>query len=256
MTGTEYKTAPALEHRDGQRWETARFRRRTHSPTHFNESGPKSQVLPEHYEAVKAAVSVADAARLYGLDVDRHGKAHCIFHNDRHPSMWLYPGRYKCFACGETGTVIDLVARLLGLSTADAVRRLNADFGINLPLDRQATAEERAEATRRRERREFVKDAEARFNAWRNATLRMLTLCLEIADDAEGVPPADLSAEELLALRYAPPLENWWDMLNDERDTPERIEQQMALLRRREEVERACQLILTAWRMRLSSYSR
>ena len=38
-------------------------------------------------EAVKASVTTRDAAEKYGIGVDRTGKACCIFHDDRHPSM-------------------------------------------------------------------------------------------------------------------------------------------------------------------------
>ena len=255
MTAT-IKTAPVLQHQDGQERESVRLSSHTSSRSQRITSGKETQPSPEHYEAVKAAVTVPDVGRMYGLEINRNGKALCPFHNDHHPSLKLYAERFKCFSCGASGTVIDLTTRLLGLTPADAVRRLNLDFGLNLPLNREETPEEAAEAKQRRERRAFVKDAEARFNKWRDQTLRVLTLCLQISDDAEGVPPDDLTEEEILALRYAPALEYWSDTLNDERDTPERIARQMQVLRRREEVETACQAILIVFRTRLNSYSR
>ena len=54
----------------------------------------------------------------------------CPFHEDRHPSMKLYEDHFYCFACGAHGDVIDLTAGLLGVSSAEAVQRLAADFGI------------------------------------------------------------------------------------------------------------------------------
>ena len=71
-----------------------------------------------------------------------------------------------------------------------------------------------------------------------------------------GLSPDDLAAEEVIAVRYAPALEYWFDILNDEDNTPERIARQMQVLRRREEVETACQAILIVFRTRLNSYSR
>lgn len=43
--------------------------------------------------------------------------------------MKLYGDHFHCFGCGEHGDVIDLTAGLLGCSKAEAVRRLEADFG-------------------------------------------------------------------------------------------------------------------------------
>ena len=41
------------------------------------------------FEIVKENVNLREAAELYGIDVNRYGKALCPFHNDRHPAcMW------------------------------------------------------------------------------------------------------------------------------------------------------------------------
>lgn len=82
-------------------------------------------------QSIKTNVAPADAARRYGLTVQRNGMALCPFHNDTHPSMKLYDDHFYCFACGAHGDVIDLTSRLLGLSFAEAVQRLAVDFGIS-----------------------------------------------------------------------------------------------------------------------------
>ena len=48
-----------------------------------------------------------------------------------HPSMKLNERYFYCFGCGATGDVIDLVARLFGLSSYEAAQKLAQDFGIN-----------------------------------------------------------------------------------------------------------------------------
>jgi CHC2 zinc finger len=53
--------------------------------------------------------------RLTGLRVRRSGKLRCLFHDDRHPSLHVYPeaGRgWYCFGCGRGGSVYDLAALL------------------------------------------------------------------------------------------------------------------------------------------------
>lgn len=82
------------------------------------------------FELVKQNICVPDAAELYGLQVSRNGMCSCPFHEDRHPSMKLNERYFYCFGCGATGDVIDLVARLFGLSGYDAAKKLAADFGI------------------------------------------------------------------------------------------------------------------------------
>ena len=80
------------------------------------------------FEIVKYGVSCREAAELYGIDVNRHGKALCPFHNDRNPSLYVADDHYYCFACGEHGDVIDFAARLFGLPLYEAAQRLAADF--------------------------------------------------------------------------------------------------------------------------------
>ena len=67
------------------------------------------------FEIVKENVNLREAAELYGIDVNRYGKALCSFHNDRHPSLYVADDHYYCFACGEHGDVIDFVGRLFQL---------------------------------------------------------------------------------------------------------------------------------------------
>ena len=83
------------------------------------------------FEIVKENVNLREAAELYGIDVNRYGKALCPFHNDRHPSLYVADDHYYCFACGEHGDVIDFVSRLFQLSPYDAARKLMADFHLS-----------------------------------------------------------------------------------------------------------------------------
>ena len=83
------------------------------------------------FELVKQTIHVRDAAEHYGLQVNRSGMCRCPFHDDRHPSMKLNEKYFYCFGCGATGDVIDLVARLFGLSSFEAAQKLAQDFGID-----------------------------------------------------------------------------------------------------------------------------
>ena len=76
------------------------------------------------YETVKGQVTPQMAAERYGLPVNRSGMACCPFHDDRTPSMKLYPDHFHCFGCGPTGDVIDLTAH----------RRRAACGGLRHPL--------------------------------------------------------------------------------------------------------------------------
>lgn len=83
------------------------------------------------FETVKSAVTVKQAAEYYGCKVNRGDMICCPFHDDRHPSMKLNRDYFYCFGCGATGDVIDFVARLFGLSSYEAAKKLAYDFGID-----------------------------------------------------------------------------------------------------------------------------
>ena len=83
------------------------------------------------FMTIKDSVSVPDAAEYYGIDT-RHDMCRYIFHEDRHPSMKLYPKNYYCFGCGAHGDVIDLVQTIFNEKPVDAAKRINADFGLGL----------------------------------------------------------------------------------------------------------------------------
>lgn len=87
------------------------------------------------FNEIKNAVSVPEAARYYGIEVKGSNMCRCPFHHDRRPSMKLYPDHYHCFGCSVHGDVIDLVARLFGLTAMQAAGKICADFGLEIGSD-------------------------------------------------------------------------------------------------------------------------
>ena len=81
------------------------------------------------FEAVKTNVTVKQAAESYGIKVGRNGMALCPFHPDHHPSMKV-DRRFHCFGCQADGDVIDFTARLFGLSSYEAAKKLADDFSV------------------------------------------------------------------------------------------------------------------------------
>ncbi len=62
-------------------------------------------------------------------------KALCPFHNEKTPSFYVVPakGFYKCFGCGESGDVFGFLMEHLGLSFNEAVEKLAARVGVEIP---------------------------------------------------------------------------------------------------------------------------
>ena len=63
----------------------------------------------------------------------RHYVCNCPFHSEKSPSCTIFPETqsFYCFGCGAHGDVINLAARLFGLSGYDAAKKLAYDFWID-----------------------------------------------------------------------------------------------------------------------------
>ena len=89
------------------------------------------------------AMPIEEVAAKMGIEVGRH-RALCPFHQDRHPSLHfdIKRNRYKCFSCGASGNVIDLVMRYMNIGFKEAVEWMGAPpppgGGISCPPDTPA----------------------------------------------------------------------------------------------------------------------
>lgn len=62
-----------------------------------------------------------------GVDYEESGDrlmVCCPYHNDTNPScgLWKSSGYFRCFACGEEGSLVDFVSHVEGISVREAVR--------------------------------------------------------------------------------------------------------------------------------------
>ena len=76
---------------------------------------------------------MSTCARLLGVDVPRHRKVPCPFHEDRHASLHVYEtaerGWYCFGACRRGGTIYDLAAPLYGYTArGEDFLRLRAEL--------------------------------------------------------------------------------------------------------------------------------
>lgn len=96
------------------------------------------------------AVEMRHALENYGINVNRAGYALCPFHDEKTGSLKVYPHSFYCYGCGKGGDVITLVRSLFDLPFTDALRKVNEDFALGLPLDEKPTIKQRREMQNRR----------------------------------------------------------------------------------------------------------
>lgn len=165
---------------------------------------------PYLFQTVKDRADITEAARTYGLNPDRKGWCLCPFHKEKTASFHLYSQKYRCFGCGASGDVVDLVVKLLGVGPLEAVKRLNADMGLGVDLD--GPVDVAAVHRARTERREAE-----RFRKWREAAIKALTgrfYVLYRVSVLETPKAAGEAAEEYVrAVKELPWLEYYLDLL-------------------------------------------
>jgi DNA primase len=63
----------------------------------------------------------------------RNWKACCPFHGEKTPSFYVYDDHFHCFGCGAHGDAISFVMRAEGASFPEAIERLAAEAGMEVP---------------------------------------------------------------------------------------------------------------------------
>lgn len=186
------------------------------------------------FSAAKSARTMEEVVRFYGFR-PINGYICCPFHSERTPSCRLYKDHFYCFSCGAGGSIIDFVAKLFKLNPRAAVRKLNDDFNLQLPLERRPTADEI-------EQRRSVNEARQLFEEWRRKTLNMMDAVIRAANLADFNHLSDGEAE---ALVYREALEYWADIL-----LHGYVDEQMQVFRERKEIERLCERIMNSTPLR------
>ena len=87
-------------------------------------------------DEIKQRVSMIEMLRYYGIETNRSNFCRCPFHQEKSASFKAYPGTrgFYCFGCHESGSVIDFVMKFFGISFGDAIKKINEDFLLGLPI--------------------------------------------------------------------------------------------------------------------------
>lgn len=80
---------------------------------------------------IKDRLAMHDVLNRYGFKLQKDFIC-CPFHHEKTPSMRIHEKYFYCFGCGEKGDVIAFVQKLLNLSFADTLRKIDTDFNLGL----------------------------------------------------------------------------------------------------------------------------
>lgn len=203
--------------------------------------------MTDVFAEVRRLVSAREVAERHSLYPNRSGFVCCPFHNEKTPSLKLYPnGTWHCFGCNRGGSSIDFVMELYGLAPLEAVRRLNEDFHLALPLDKPPDKAEQVAIQRKKE----INDTYQLFQKWRNDLTQQLNTCIlqgHIAmKSLTGPEDYDrLTAPQTLAIQEQDHLECLADTL-----TGGTMAEQIEIFRERGQIQHLCTKILSSTPMK------
>lgn len=124
----------------------------------------------DQFEQIKRHVTIQEACRTYGIQLNRYGKAKCPFHSEKESSFSVKGQIFNCFGCGKKGDVISLTQFLFGLDPHEALEKLNFDFHCGLDLeykpDKQEIIRYRQDQELKKQFDKWVKDAENTLILW------------------------------------------------------------------------------------------
>ena len=101
-------------------------------------------------DEIKQRISMIEMLQYYGIETNRSGFCKCPFHSERSASFKAYPGTrgFYCFGCHESGSVIDFVMKFFELSFCDAIKKINEDFSLGLPIGEKLDRRKQLEMSR------------------------------------------------------------------------------------------------------------
>lgn len=126
-------------------------------------------MMNSHFNLVKQRVTIVEACRMYGIELNRAQKARCPFHSESEGSFSVKNDMWHCFGCGAGGDVITLVQKLFNLSPYEALEKLNYDFRAGIDLEYKPG---RKEVVRYRQDQELKKQ----FERWKQIEMDKLIL--------------------------------------------------------------------------------
>ena len=111
---------------------------------------------------IKSSVPMQDVVERYTGEPIRFNRMRCPIHHGKDRNLRIYPKSYYCWVCHAHGDVIQFVMGVCGLSFQDAVKKLNADYDLHLPIGQEKTEADRkriADLNRKIEEHRRLEDA-------------------------------------------------------------------------------------------------
>ena len=116
-------------------------------------------------EEIKQNITMKDVLAKYGIKVNRNNMCCCPIHNEKHPSMQVFPDGFKCHACQAGGDIFAFVMKMENCDFKQAFISLGGTYEKN-DNEKQRKMIKSKYARRKRQQESktsFVKDFKLMF---------------------------------------------------------------------------------------------
>ena len=113
-------------------------------------------------EEIKSRLTMPQVLEYYGIERNRSTRIRCVLHNGQDFNCGIKDHYIHCFVCGQSADVIKFVQVYFGLDFQSAIRKLNDDFCLGLPIGQRIDRRKQLEMERLAfQRRQKAKQEEA-----------------------------------------------------------------------------------------------
>lgn len=164
--------------------------------------------LSEYAQIIKDRVTMDDIVGGYFPNPHpRYKRIPCPLHGGKDYNFSYNRKFYKCFVCGQSGDVIKFVQTHFNISFADAIKKINRDFNVGLPIDGDLDANTIQSLQREAERRKAEREAreregEAAVARYHAAMDRWVALDRALREGHPGDPAYDTAERDIAKANY------------------------------------------------------
>lgn len=144
-------------------------------------------------EIIKSKITIEDVLSKYAVHRDNRGWILCPCHQDRKPSMKVYPESNSCycFTCGKSLDIIDFVMVKENCKYKEALNKISTMFGLG--ISGEMTLEQKEELSKKlrdfRIKQEHLAYIEANSKKWRGKILESIKIQAQVIEKNKPYNP-------------------------------------------------------------------
>lgn len=134
----------------------------------------------DYASMIRTRLTMGEVLERYGFcNSSEKGRIPCPIHSGKDRNFAFTPNGYHCFVCNSHGDVINFVEELFRIDFRSAIRKLNEDFSLELPIQTSLDANKLRELKKksdeiRKQREANKRERDAIYKRYSDALTRFI----------------------------------------------------------------------------------